>query len=62
MELLEKYGASRFRDITEAIKDYSERRMRAEISEMPDGEYRFEDDVIENDGITGEPSKLAGCR
>jgi N-methylhydantoinase B len=58
IELLEKYGVSQFREIKEAIKDYSERRMRAEIAEMPDGEYRFEDYVIENDGLTNEPSKL----
>ncbi len=30
---------ARFREIREAIKDYSERRMRAEIAEMPDGVY-----------------------
>jgi N-methylhydantoinase B len=58
IELLEKHGLAQFREIKEAIKDYSERRMRAEIAEMPDGEYHFEDYVIENDGITNEPSKL----
>ena len=26
--------------------------MRAEIAEMPDGVYHFEDYVIENDGVT----------
>jgi N-methylhydantoinase B/oxoprolinase/acetone carboxylase alpha subunit len=57
-ELLDKHGVSQFREIKEAIKDYSERRMRAEIAEMPDGVYRFDDYVIDNDGITNEPSKL----
>ncbi len=33
----------------EAIKEYAERRMRAELGEIPDGSYRFED-VIESDG------------
>jgi N-methylhydantoinase B len=58
IELIEKHGVAAFREIKEAIKDYSERRMRAEISEMPDGVYEFEDYVIENDGVTNEPSRL----
>ncbi len=32
-----------------AIKDYSERRMRAEIEALPDGTYAFED-VLDDDG------------
>ena len=39
LELVDKHGVARFREIGEAIKDYSERRMRAEIAEMPDGVY-----------------------
>lgn len=58
LELVEKHGVDGFRTIGEAIKDYSERRMRAELAEMPDGVYRFEDDVIENDGVTAEPARL----
>ena len=54
-ELVAKQGRARFAALGEAIKDYSERRMRAEIAEMPDGEYAFEDNVIENDGVTSEP-------
>jgi N-methylhydantoinase B len=57
-EIVERYGIEQFRTIKEAIKDYSERRMRAEISEMPDGVYPFSDYVIENDGITREPARL----
>jgi N-methylhydantoinase B/oxoprolinase/acetone carboxylase alpha subunit len=57
-ELLDKHGVERFKALGEAIKDYSERRMRAEIAEMPDGVYDFEDLVIENDGVTEEPSRL----
>ena len=30
--------------------------MRAEIAEMPDGVYAFEDNVIDNDGVTSEPA------
>ena len=57
-EIVAKHGRARFRALGEAIKDYSERRMRAEIAEMPDGDYPFEDHVIENDGVTREPALL----
>jgi len=57
-EIVAKHGLTDFRTISEEIKDYSERRMRAEIAEMPDGVYEFEDLVIDNDGITQEPSRL----
>jgi N-methylhydantoinase B/oxoprolinase/acetone carboxylase alpha subunit len=58
LELAEKYGNDRLHDITEAIKDYSERRMRAEIAEMPDGVYELERWAADNDGITGEPARI----
>src|SRR5205814_1406888 len=45
-------------ELKEEIKDYSERRMRAEIAEMPDGVYEFEDLVADNDGITDVPALL----
>jgi len=57
-EIVAKHGLTGFRAISEAIKDYSERRMRAEIAEMPDGVYEFEDFVIDNDGVSQEPSSL----
>ncbi|SDQ09146.1 N-methylhydantoinase B [Halopelagius longus] len=37
----------------EAVKDYSERRMRAEIAELPDGTYEFAD-VLDDDGRGNE--------
>ena len=37
--------------------DYSERRMRAEISKIPDGRYVFED-YMEDDGIEDKPYKI----
>lgn len=58
IELIDKHGVTAFAQLGEAIKDYSERRMRAEIAEMPDGVFPFDDLVIDNDGITTEPSKL----
>jgi N-methylhydantoinase B/oxoprolinase/acetone carboxylase alpha subunit len=58
LELVGRHGVTRFRELTEAIKDYSERRMRAEIAEIPDGVYAFSDVVIDNDGITRDPARL----
>ena len=57
-ELVQRYGLTELRSIKEAIKDYSERRMRAEIAEMPDGVYAFEDYCADNDGITNTPARL----
>ena len=58
LELAEKYGNDRLHEITEAIKNYSERRMRAEITEMPDGVYELERYAADDDGITEEPAKI----
>ena len=58
VEIAEKYGIERLHEITEAIKDYSERRMRAEIGEMPDGVYELERWGADDDGITTEPAAL----
>ena len=52
--LVEKYGKELFQQTVRDLMDYSERRMRAEISAIPDGLYRFED-VLENDGIEDRP-------
>lgn len=57
-DLLRRYSLAEFRAIKEAIKDYSERRMRAEIAEMPDGVYPFEDFCADNDGVTDTPVRL----
>jgi N-methylhydantoinase B/oxoprolinase/acetone carboxylase alpha subunit len=57
-EAVRRYGLVEFRLIKEAIKDYSERRMRSEIAEMPDGVYTFEDNCADNDGITDAPARL----
>ena len=48
-ELVGKYGTEYLRSALEEIKEYSERRMRAEIDALPDGSYRFED-VLDDDG------------
>ncbi len=41
-----------------ALKDYSERMMRAAIRRLPRGRYRFED-ALDSDGITDRPVKIA---
>jgi len=51
LELVDKHGPERFAVLGRAIKDYAERRMRAEISEMPDGVYDFSDIVIDGDAV-----------
>ncbi len=48
-ELVTRHGADTIREATEAVKTYSERRMRSEIAGIPDGTYEFSD-VIEDDG------------
>ncbi|MEJ9232840.1 hydantoinase B/oxoprolinase family protein [Peribacillus butanolivorans] len=49
-ELIIKYGKEIFTQTVDDLLDYSERRMRAELKEIPNGYYEFED-YIENDGI-----------
>ncbi|MES9736879.1 hydantoinase B/oxoprolinase family protein, partial [Peribacillus frigoritolerans] len=49
-DLIIKYGKEIFTQTVDDLLDYSERRMRAELKEIPNGYYNFED-YIENDGI-----------
>ena len=52
-ELAEKYGVEELREALDEIQAYSERRMRAEISALPDGTVAFED-VLDDDGAGTE--------
>jgi N-methylhydantoinase B len=54
LELIDRYGLATFQQYTDALIAQAERRMRAEIARIPDGEYTFED-VMEDDGIAGGP-------
>ena len=54
LELLERHGAEFFEKAADQLLDYSERWMRAEIRDIPDGTYEFAD-CMEDDGITNEP-------
>ena len=42
-ELISSEGVERFQRVSAALLDYGERRMRAALTELPDGVYRFED-------------------
>ena len=53
-ELLAKYGAETLTNASDQLLDYSERFMRAEIAEMPDGVY-YAQDQMEDDGVTSAP-------
>jgi N-methylhydantoinase B len=56
--LIQKYGSATFIKTCDDLMDYSERRMRAELSAFPDGVYSFSD-TIENDGITADSHLIA---
>jgi len=58
LELTAKYGLPKIRRNLTALKDYSERMMRAAIRRLPEGVYRAED-FLDSDGITDRPVKIA---
>jgi N-methylhydantoinase B/oxoprolinase/acetone carboxylase alpha subunit len=58
LELVQRHGHETFRGVLEAIKDYSERRMRTEIEQIPDGEYKFVQ-WLEDDGHSMQPLAVA---
>ena len=57
LELVAKYGMPTLRRNMTALKDYSERMMRAAIRRLPSGTYRAHD-YLDNDGITDRPVKI----
>jgi N-methylhydantoinase B len=52
-DLVDRYGRATLAAALSAVQDYSERRMRAELADVPDGEYRFED-ALDDDGRGNE--------
>jgi len=50
IELAERYGKQGFAVYCDALLDYTERRTRAEIAKLPDGDYSFAD-YIDGDGF-----------
>ena len=53
-ELCAKYGVAAVDEAMNELMDYSERRVRAAIAEVPDGTYEGSD-AVDDDGITDEP-------
>jgi N-methylhydantoinase B len=56
--LADRHGLDTLRDATSEIKAYAERRMRAEISELPDGTVTFEDH-LDDDGQGTDDVRIA---
>lgn len=57
LELVDKYGIETIDAGMAEIQDYAERAFRQEVSELPDGEYTWEDSVDE-DFYTGKPKTV----
>src|SRR5262249_56711 len=53
-ELADRYGGNVLSEGFAAILDYSERRMRKQIAELPPGSYAAQD-CLDDDGSSGEP-------
>lgn len=56
-ELVDRYDLDLVRRATADLMDYSERRLRAEIAELPDGEYSASM-LVEDDGVTADPFEV----
>jgi len=59
-EIAARYGIETVRRNMRALQDYSERMMRAAISALPAGSYRFED-WLDDDGVSKRPVRIAVC-
>jgi N-methylhydantoinase B len=56
-ELAQRFDLSLLQRASEDLMDYSERRLRAEIAELPDGEYAASM-LVEDDGVTADPFEV----
>jgi N-methylhydantoinase B len=57
MSLVERYGIDVYQQATDDLLDYSERRFRAIVRQMPDGTYRGVE-YLDNDGLQGPPVRI----
>ena len=57
-EIAERYGLDRVRQVMEELQDYSEKLMRAFLSEVPLGRYEAED-FLDDDGAGSGPVRIA---
>jgi N-methylhydantoinase B len=56
-ELCDRYGLDAVNENLDALLDYTERRVRAAIADLPDGTYTAEDEM-DGDGLTDDPVPL----
>ena len=56
-QIINKYGREVFRTTCRDLMDYSEARMRAEISAIPNGKYHFVD-YMDNDGVSDSEIRI----
>ena len=56
-ELYDSYGRETVETYLDELLDYTERRVRAAIADLPDGVYTAED-YMDGDGVVDEPVKL----
>jgi N-methylhydantoinase B len=56
-ELVEKYGLARVEANAAALLDHSEELLRAELAELPEGEFTAED-FLDDDGIGAGPVRI----
>ena len=59
-QLVDDLGLGRFFGHLERLVEYTEQRTRADLAELPRGEYRAEG-LVDNDGYTDSPVKLCVC-
>jgi N-methylhydantoinase B len=64
VELAERVGCARLREATDAVMDYTERRTRACLRGLPDGEYTAEDvlEAVEGDLVLKLRATVEGER
>ncbi len=58
LEIAERYGMPRVRQVMDELQDYSEKLMRAFLSEVPRGRYQAED-FLDDDGAGSGPVRVA---
>ena len=57
IDLYDRYGREHVETYLDELLDYTERRVRSAIAELPDGTYTAED-YMDGDGVVNEPVKL----
>ncbi|MFX0097276.1 MAG: hydantoinase B/oxoprolinase family protein [Candidatus Hodarchaeota archaeon] len=57
-EVIEQHGLKAFEIYEEELLNYTERRMRSALKEIPDGEY-YAEDYLDDDGIGDDPVRIA---